>query len=89
MIAFAASGDFLSRWIKVLACSLCCDQRTRSTTSPSTGMWAPMASATIVEVETLYVQGRRGLLFRDGRQYEITWSTRKGELRLFGPDGPS
>ncbi len=45
------------------------------------------STATIVEVETLYVQGRRGLLFRDGRQHEITWSTRKGELRLFGPDG--
>jgi len=45
------------------------------------------STATIVEVETLYVQGRRGLLFRDGRQYDITWSTRKGELRLFGPDG--
>lgn len=45
------------------------------------------STATIVEVETLYVQGRRGLLFRDGRLYDITWSTRKGELRLFGPDG--
>jgi hypothetical protein len=45
------------------------------------------STATIVEVETLYVEGRKGLLFRDGRQYDITWSTRKGELRLFGPDG--
>ena len=45
------------------------------------------STATIVEVETLYVQGRRGLLFRDGRLYDITWSTRKGELRLFGADG--
>jgi hypothetical protein len=45
------------------------------------------STATIVEVETLYVEGRKGLLFRDGRQYDITWSTRKGELRLFGADG--
>jgi hypothetical protein len=45
------------------------------------------STATIVEVETLYVEGRKGMLFRDGRQYDITWSTRKGELRLFGPDG--
>jgi len=45
------------------------------------------STATIVEVETLYVEGRKGLLFRDGRQYDITWSTRKGELRLFGSDG--
>ena len=44
-------------------------------------------TATIVEVETLYVEGRKGLLFRDGRQYDITWSTRKGEMQLFGPDG--
>ena len=45
------------------------------------------STATIVEVETLYVEGRKGLLFRDGRQYDISWSTRKGELRLFGPEG--
>ena len=45
------------------------------------------STATIVEVETLYVEGRKGLLFRDGRQVDITWSTRKGELRLFGADG--
>lgn len=45
------------------------------------------SAATIVEVETLYVEGRKGLLFRDGRQYDITWSTRKGEMQLFGPDG--
>ena len=45
------------------------------------------STATIVEVETLYVEGRKGLLFRDGRQYDITWSTRKGELQLYGPDG--
>jgi len=44
------------------------------------------STATIVEVETLYVEGRKGLLFRDGRQYDITWSTRKGEMQLFGPD---
>jgi hypothetical protein len=45
------------------------------------------STATIVEVETLYVEGRKGLLFRDGQLYDITWSTRKGELRLFGADG--
>lgn len=45
------------------------------------------STATIVEVETLFVEGRKGLLFRDGRQYDVTWSTRKGELRLDGPDG--
>lgn len=45
------------------------------------------SAATIVEVETLYVEGRKGLLFRDGRQYDITWSTRKGELTLYGPEG--
>jgi hypothetical protein len=45
------------------------------------------STATIVEVETLFVEGRKGLLFRDGRQYDITWSTRKGELQLYGPDG--
>jgi hypothetical protein len=45
------------------------------------------STATIVEVETLYVEGRRGLLFRDGRLYDITWSTRKGELQLHGSDG--
>ncbi len=45
------------------------------------------STATIVEVETLFVEGRKGLLFRDGRQYDITWSTRKGELQLYGPEG--
>jgi hypothetical protein len=44
------------------------------------------SAATIVEVETLYVEGRKGLFFRDGQLYDITWSTRKGELRLFGPE---
>ena len=45
------------------------------------------SAATIVEVETLYVEGRKGLLFRDGLLYDITWSTRKGELQLYGADG--
>ncbi len=45
------------------------------------------STATIVEIETLFVEGRKGLLFRDGRLYDITWSTRKGELQLYGPDG--
>ena len=45
------------------------------------------SAATIVEVETLYVEGRKGLLFRDGLLYDITWSTRKGELQLYGTDG--
>ncbi len=45
------------------------------------------STATIVEVETLFVEGRKGLLFRDGRQYDITWSTRKGELQLYGRGG--
>lgn len=45
------------------------------------------STGTIVEVEMLYVEGRKGLLFRDGLLYDITWSTRKGELQLYGPEG--
>jgi len=39
-------------------------------------------AATITEVELLYVQGRKGLLFRDGQYYDIGWSTLGGKLKL-------
>ncbi len=39
-------------------------------------------AATITEVELLYVQGRKGLLFRDGQYYDIGWSTLGGRLKL-------
>lgn len=45
------------------------------------------SAATITEVELLYVQGRRGLLFRDGQYYDIKWSTLGGKLKLTDKSG--
>ncbi len=44
-------------------------------------------AATITEVELLYVQGRKGLLFWDGQYYDIGWATLGGKLKLTGKDG--
>jgi hypothetical protein len=42
---------------------------------------------TILDIELLYVPKRFGLLFRDGRRYEVEWSSRAGELQIRTRDG--
>jgi hypothetical protein len=47
-------------------------------------MWAQhrFVTPTIIEMALVYVENRKGLLFRDGNVYEILWSTRKGQLTI-------
>jgi len=37
---------------------------------------------TIIEINLMFVEEHRGLLFRDGLVFPVTWSTLRGELRL-------
>jgi hypothetical protein len=52
-------------------------------------MWAQhrYVSPTIIEMELVYVQDRKGLLLRDGKVFEIKWSTRSGELTIHDAEG--
>ncbi|UCF61648.1 MAG: DUF3048 C-terminal domain-containing protein [Anaerolineaceae bacterium] len=52
-------------------------------------MWAQhrFVTPTIIEMELVYVWDQKGLLFRDGKVYDIKWSTRKGELVIHDADG--
>ncbi len=42
---------------------------------------------TILEIELLYVPRRFGLLLRDGRVYEVSWSTPGGRLEVRSAEG--
>ncbi len=44
-------------------------------------------AGTILEIELSFVPQRYGLLFRDGRWWEISWSSRQGQFLLMDPDG--
>lgn len=44
-------------------------------------------AATILNIELSFVPDRYGLLFRDGRWREITWTSRRAELRLYDDQG--
>ncbi|MCJ7825808.1 MAG: DUF3048 domain-containing protein [Anaerolineales bacterium] len=52
-------------------------------------LWAKhkYLSPTIVEISLSYVWDHFGLLYRDGRVYEIKWSTRSGELMIYDGEG--
>ena len=52
-------------------------------------MWAQhrFVTPTIIEMELVYVWDQKGLLFRDGKVYDIKWSTRRGELVLHDDEG--
>lgn len=52
-------------------------------------MWAQhrFVTSTIIEMDLVYVENRKGLLFRDGHVYEILWSTRKGQLTVHDSQG--
>ena len=42
---------------------------------------------TIIEINLMFVEEHRGLLFRDGLVFPVTWSTLRGELRLTDGQG--
>jgi len=52
-------------------------------------MWAKHSylSPTVLEINLSYVWDHFGLLYRDGRVYEIKWSTRHGELMIYDEEG--
>lgn len=52
-------------------------------------MWAQhrFVTPTIIEMDLVYVENRKGLLFRNGHVYEILWSTRKGQLAIHDSKG--
>jgi hypothetical protein len=52
-------------------------------------MWAQhrYVTPTILEMELVYVRDRYGLLFRDGRVYEVKWSTPSGRLLVHDAEG--
>ncbi|MEX0788105.1 MAG: DUF3048 C-terminal domain-containing protein [Anaerolineales bacterium] len=41
----------------------------------------------ILDIELLFVPKRFGVLFRDGRRYEVEWSSPSGHLQLRTPEG--
>ena len=43
--------------------------------------------ATIIEIDLAYLPDGYGLLFRDGKRYEVRWSTRSGKLRVHDKEG--
>ena len=45
------------------------------------------SAKTIMDIEVLYVRDRPGLLFRDGRYFEILWSTPGGKLQISDRQG--
>ena len=52
-------------------------------------IWAQhrFVTPTIIEMALVYVENRKGLLFRDGQVYEVLWSTRKGQLTIHDSEG--
>lgn len=52
-------------------------------------LWAQhrYVTPTILEMELVYVRDRYGLLFRDGRVYEVKWSTPGGKLLVHDESG--
>lgn len=52
-------------------------------------LWAQhrYVTPTIIEMELVYVRDRYGLLLRDGRVYEVHWSTPGGRLLVHGSEG--
>jgi hypothetical protein len=52
-------------------------------------LWAQhrFVTPTIIEMELVYVQNRKGLLLRDGKVFEVKWSTRSGKLTIHDTDG--
>jgi hypothetical protein len=42
---------------------------------------------TIIEINLMFVEEHRGLLFRDGLVFPVTWSTLRGQLRLTDGQG--
>jgi hypothetical protein len=52
-------------------------------------MWAQhrYAAETIIEMELVYVWDRKGLLLRDGKLYEIKWTTRSGKFTIHDAEG--
>jgi hypothetical protein len=52
-------------------------------------LWAKHSylSPTVVQINLSYVWDQFGLLYRDGRVYEIKWSTRNGKLMIYDGEG--
>ena len=52
-------------------------------------LWAKHSylSPTVLEINLSYVWDHFGLLYRDGRVYEIKWSTRNGKLMIYDGEG--
>jgi hypothetical protein len=52
-------------------------------------LWAQHTyiSPTVIEISLAYVWDHFGLLYRDGKVYEIKWSTRNGKLTLYDGEG--
>jgi hypothetical protein len=54
-------------------------------------LWAQhtYVSPTVIEINLAYVWDHFGLLYRDGKVYEIKWATRNGKLTLYDDEGNS
>ncbi|NIS79066.1 MAG: DUF3048 domain-containing protein [Anaerolineales bacterium] len=52
-------------------------------------LWAQhrYVNLTIIEVELLYVRDRKGMLLRDGRLYDVKWSSQSGKFTIHDKDG--
>lgn len=52
-------------------------------------LWAQhtYVSPTVIEINLVYVWDHFGLLYRDGKVYEIRWATRSGKLTVYDPEG--
>jgi hypothetical protein len=52
-------------------------------------MWARhrYVKPTIIETELVYVWDQKGLLFREGTMYPVTWSSRSGKLTVHDDEG--
>jgi hypothetical protein len=52
-------------------------------------LWAKHSylSPTVVQINLSYVWDQFGLLYRDGKVYEVKWSTRNGKLMIYDGEG--
>ena len=52
-------------------------------------LWAQhtYVSPTVIEINLAYVWDHFGLLYRDGKVYEIKWATRNGKLTVYDSEG--
>jgi hypothetical protein len=52
-------------------------------------LWAQhtYVNPTVIEINLAYVWDHFGLLYRDGRVYEIKWATRNGKLTIYDSEG--